>query len=849
MDATLAFALRNFQDDQTEAMQAEVTKVQAEREQQMEAVGAKHRAQTEHLQARALVLRGKVGKVESVQPRLDTFGTEILASVVEDCTQKLEAVRVAAEQTQRTHAAETAENYSAVLQIELAESKKLTPKEETELKQLLALLAPGGGDAVARLAAAEAIMLGHQPVAGGGGVAGGVGGGGGGGGGGGEAIGASPSAAPSEGEPPAGHQRRFRGGVDQAEAAAQQLRRQAFAQGKLSREWRDSKKKKGPAQRYAKLLGQLPGESWAAAAAAANEAADGISAQSRQMEEVYRARSAELEASKEQFLQDVSQRKISQARAEAEAEPEPALAAAPMAAGGGGMADAAPQQAWYVELDTGWTAFDGATQTILRNAATQGTPEVTLTRGTQSYKVDLAALLQTNVATGYQRRVRAPAEEDASLDQDFQQWCDQTIEMQQRYDAVEREGVEQVARHKQEAMASQRVESGKMLSSAVQQFSGRAAAGGGMAGGVAERIRAEAQAAEQQAEAAAAALRAQIDAQKVVDVAFLSARNEDVADREPVPMCFQFDADIGTWEGRKDAFLAKLARQLGVPPSGIDITNVRAGSIYIDLNVALPPGMGLDDFINAARLHAAQADADIRHVLLGSYDLQLPEDTMDPKWNKEYGPGKTRWRGASPGDRKDRGKDKMASNGCGVTRKVEFSYRCPVGWKRYGLQISKDFDAEYAGWPVAYHGTATSTAAAILNTALRQSGGAAGGTAVFGNGVYLTPSIRYASWNRYAKWYGPMENGHYVQLAFQCRVNPAHISTIAQQTCGTVAGVDHQAQTPGNSIDPNINNADMEWVVRPNGLSPHGNLFVGDDQVVCYGIMLREVVEKPAFPN
>ena len=64
---------------------------------------------------------------------------------------------------------------------------------------------------------------------------------------------------------------------------------------------------------------------------------------------------------------------------------------------------------------------------------------------------------------------------------------------------------------------------------------------------------------------------------------------------------------------------------------------------------------------------------------------------------------------------------------------------------------------------------------------------------------------------------------------------------------GLAPGVPHPV--PGRTIDPNIDNGEMEWVVKPNGLSPHGNLFVGDDQVVCYGIMLREVAQKPRFPN
>eukprot|EP01047_Picozoa_sp_COSAG01_P038919 COSAG01_NODE_3185_length_6428_cov_3.036722_6_plen_882_part_00 len=859
MDATLAFALRNFQAEQTEAMQAEVAKIQAERAREIEAVTLKHRAHKEHLQARAVALRGTMSSIESVQPRLDAFCTEVLAAVVEGCKQKLEAAEQAAGLAQRTRAGETAEQCAAVLQIELAESTKFAPEEEVELKQLLALLAPGD-DVVVRLAAAEAIMLGTGPMAGpmaSGGAAGPP-----------AAVAEPPSAAraasprigeaPREGEPPSGHYQRFRGAVDRAEAAAQQLRHQAMAQNQLRQEWSSAQSKEGSIQRYLRLLGQNLMESAAVAAAAANEAADGISAQARQMEEVYRARSAELDASKEQFLQDTAQRKISQARAQdggAEPEPEPSAGGSPNPPAYDAVNGMSVRELREVIARAGMSSADCVEKPELCQRAREA---LAATEASSPAAAAPAALKQPEAQPqpqlGPEPGLDTPPQ-DASLDQKFQRWCGQIIEMQQRYDAVMVESVERGHRHRQAAMVKQRVESSKMLSSAVQQFSSRSAAGGIMAGGVAEQIRAEAQAAEQQAEAAAVALRAQVGAQKVVDVAFLSARNEDVADREPVPMHFYLNADFATWEGRKDAFLAQLAQRLGVPPGGISITNVRAGSIYVDVNVALPPGMALAEFIDRAQREAAQADEDIRHVLLGNYDLDLPDDTMDPRWNKEYGPGQTIWAGASPGDQKDRGTHIIVSNGLSRPhrrrRKVTFSYHCPVGWTRYGLQISKDFDREYKGWPVAYHGTATSSASAILNTALRQSGGAAGGCAVFGDGVYLTPSIRYAAWSRYAKWYGPIPNGpsrgHYVQMAFQCRVNPRHIKTVAQQSCLTVNGVDHPLR--GNTIDPNIDNADMEWIVPPNGRSPHGPLFVGDDQVVCYGIMLRVLAELPIDPN
>lgn len=97
----------------------------------------------------------------------------------------------------------------------------------------------------------------------------------------------------------------------------------------------------------------------------------------------------------------------------------------------------------------------------------------------------------------------------------------------------------------------------------------------------------------------------------------------------------------------------------------------------------------------------------------------------------------------------------------------------------------------------------------------------------------------------YAKWWQKPDGSGWVQMVFQCRVNPQYISVVAQHTYG---GPGNHPVT-GKTIDANIDNADMEWLVKPNGRSAFGDQFLADDQIVCYGIFLREAAQKPTFPN
>eukprot|EP01083_Nonionella_stella_P079288 217423_1 len=102
---------------------------------------------------------------------------------------------------------------------------------------------------------------------------------------------------------------------------------------------------------------------------------------------------------------------------------------------------------------------------------------------------------------------------------------------------------------------------------------------------------------------------------------------------------------------------------------------------------------------------------------------------MNPRWNREYGSGHTHWEGPNPNDGKSRGNE---------------PYFCPSGWKRFSVQFTTtpfDFDNVYDYWPVAYHGTKFDYCMAITLKGLMASNKCA----VWGSGVYLSPSIKYVS--------------------------------------------------------------------------------------------------------
>ena len=156
-----------------------------------------------------------------------------------------------------------------------------------------------------------------------------------------------------------------------------------------------------------------------------------------------------------------------------------------------------------------------------------------------------------------------------------------------------------------------------------------------------------------------------------------------------------------------------------------------------------------------------------------------------------------------------------------------------VGWKRFGIKVAEDaaeFDARWGTWHLAYHGTQGENAAKILTSGLKVSTGGC----FYGVGVprvYVSPSIEYCGHPRYARpWKQTTRNGQmcWYQLVFQCRVNPASVDKIDQETLIKPEYCDKI------QIDPNFDNSELEWII----LEKKGEEFIKND-IVCYGLMLR----------
>ncbi|CAF0953245.1 unnamed protein product [Didymodactylos carnosus] len=140
-------------------------------------------------------------------------------------------------------------------------------------------------------------------------------------------------------------------------------------------------------------------------------------------------------------------------------------------------------------------------------------------------------------------------------------------------------------------------------------------------------------------------------------------------------------------------------------------------------------------------------------------------------------------------------------------------YYCPVGWKRYSFYITEtpqDFYQKFKGWCICYHGIKFQYGLTILLSGLKPANQAAHGA-----GVYFSPCINYAYHPRYSDVQQmPSEyqkdfskSGRYLQFVLECRVHPGNIKKMAKETLSANS----------TTVDPNINNSVIEWVVDHGG--------------------------------
>ncbi|UJR32610.1 hypothetical protein I4U23_020070 [Adineta vaga] len=199
------------------------------------------------------------------------------------------------------------------------------------------------------------------------------------------------------------------------------------------------------------------------------------------------------------------------------------------------------------------------------------------------------------------------------------------------------------------------------------------------------------------------------------------------------------------------------------------------------------------------------------------------EINLYPKYNRIYDIDHSHWTGNLE-DGRDRG---------------QHPYYCPVGWKRHSFYVTDQFYEKFKGWCICYHGTKFSNGLSILLSGLRPA------TAVnHGAGIYVTPSIIYASHPRYSEVKEIestdekifVKNGKYVQFVLQCRVRPENIKKIDRETL--------DAKSP--IIDPNISNDVIEWIIDAKNKTIM-DFNDPNSTIVCTGLMVRVTDNHPGL--
>eukprot|EP01083_Nonionella_stella_P047936 128367_1 len=305
-----------------------------------------------------------------------------------------------------------------------------------------------------------------------------------------------------------------------------------------------------------------------------------------------------------------------------------------------------------------------------------------------------------------------------------------------------------------------------------------------------------------------------------------------------LPLVLGQDKPFNEWD--EDAFKREFSTKFKIPIECICINSVTAGSRIIDLRLETHlNGQELLMPIEciAEKISGDKALKEFVEFSIFAMEFGLPKAgfvplkqrvIMNPRWNRAYGRGHTTWTGALS-DGKSRGNE---------------PYYCPVGWKRFAVQFSQnayDFANVYDDWPIAYHGTKFGFGMMIALTGLMCNGGD------HGDGVYLSPSIKYVTHPRYAKpvkfdlnkarrkqWTQDHINefrkydGKYIQCAFMCRVKPgAYIKR--KETMAYWTDFPHK-----NGVFDNIDINEIEWIVK----GKKGEI-IETDKILIYGIMIR----------
>ncbi|CAF1485876.1 unnamed protein product [Adineta steineri] len=285
-----------------------------------------------------------------------------------------------------------------------------------------------------------------------------------------------------------------------------------------------------------------------------------------------------------------------------------------------------------------------------------------------------------------------------------------------------------------------------------------------------------------------------------------------------LPVCIRFNADYDQWikddENTKFDLTSSIQKQFNLPEKAFEILAVESSTTTVRGQVHPPHGKHfLRQLFDEGIVEIGGYDT--VSITLGELNLNIEQEKMNERWNRNYGNnlGETHWSG--PLDRGGK------------------PYFCPKGWRRFGIKVAdtqEEFDRRWGKWHIAYHGTAHRNASAILLTGLKVTRGCYVDVPV----VYMSPSINYSAHYRYAKpWKNPQEPGKYYQMIFQCRVNPQVVTSdmIKPQTLRCPQEV---------RIDEHFTNNEVEWLICP---TPNQQYI--SDNIICYGIMIRKCDTDP----
>ncbi|CAF1232380.1 unnamed protein product [Didymodactylos carnosus] len=317
---------------------------------------------------------------------------------------------------------------------------------------------------------------------------------------------------------------------------------------------------------------------------------------------------------------------------------------------------------------------------------------------------------------------------------------------------------------------------------------------------------------------------------------------------------------------KNDKFCQLICQHLQIPKEKFIINDVQCGSVDLHIAVQSPHGQKVMETLTDSQYSDIINYLNITSIEVGY--LKVEERFLSPEWNRTYlnnhdladhenahidnedveiegeREGWVSVRVENDDENVDNNNDRKRENN-GIVNRAFWNgaldrggkpYYCPKGWVRFGIKIAKDaeeFDQRWGDWHIAYHGTGTEIASAILNSGIKPTSGRYYTTRPT---LYVSPSIEYCAHPRYAE---PLRkhNGtnKYHQLVLQCRVNPRFIDnrTIRPET---ILSDKHKDRI---KIDENFDNNELEWIIPPE------SQYITDD-IICYGIMLQISDGDPA---